>query len=82
MSTSKGKSGMPSPSKTPTPSEAADILAALEADKFAADMDDTLLYLDDLDPETCPPDTVYDMGDREAWVYEHGNVAELVFVRV
>lgn len=57
-------------------------LSAEEADKFAMEMDDTLLYLEDLDPDVCPPDMVYDLGDREAWVYEHDNIAELVFVRV
>jgi len=63
------------------PSSAVDILAALEADRHAHEMDGTLLYLEDMDPENCPPDTVYDLGDREAWVYEHDNIAELIFVR-
>lgn len=54
---------------------------AAQADKFAAEMDDVLLDIADLDPEMCPPDFRYVKGNREAWVYEHGNIAELVFVR-
>lgn len=53
-----------------------------EADRFAEEMDDILLDLADLDPENCPPDRRISKGDREAWVYEHGNIAELVFVKV
>ncbi|MEO0327000.1 MAG: hypothetical protein AAF217_00240 [Pseudomonadota bacterium] len=54
---------------------------AAEADKFAKQMDDVLLDIADLDAELCPPDYRYIKSDREAWVYEHGNVAELVFVK-
>ena len=54
---------------------------AAEADKFAEQMDDVMLDISDLDEELCPPDYRYISGDREAWVYEHGNVAELVFVK-
>ncbi|MCB1384872.1 MAG: hypothetical protein KDJ80_02935 [Nitratireductor sp.] len=41
------------------------------------------IYLDtsELDPQLCAPDRRLYRGDREAWVYEHGNIAELVFVR-
>ena len=59
-----------------------DLLAAIEADKFAEAMDDVLLDIADLDPQNCPPDKRYNLGEREAWVYEHGNICELVFVRV
>lgn len=54
----------------------------LEADKFAEEMDDILLDIADLNPDICPPDKRYYRGNREAWVYEHGNIAELVFVKV
>lgn len=60
----------------------ADLLAAIEADRQACEAEDDTLYLEDLNPEICTPDMVYDLGDREAWVYEHDNIAELVFVRV
>ena len=59
-----------------------DILDALEADKFAEQMEDVLLDIADLNPELCPPDRRFPRGEREAWVYEHGNIAELVFVKV
>jgi len=57
-----------------------EMLEAMEADKFAAAMDDVLLNMTDLSPEICPPDRRYMLADREAWVYEHGNICELVFV--
>jgi len=41
------------------------------------------LAIDDLDAEECPPDLRFTLADgREAWVYDHGEVADLVFVRV
>lgn len=58
-----------------------EFLDSLEADKFAQQMDDVLLDLDDMDLEACPPDYRFVRGDKEAWVYEHGNIAELVFVK-
>ncbi len=58
-----------------------DLMDAIAADQFAEKMDDVLLDIEELDPQACPPDQRYLLGDREAWVYEHGNVAELVFVR-
>ncbi|MGI9350550.1 MAG: hypothetical protein ACR2O3_03210 [Rhizobiaceae bacterium] len=61
---------------------ALDQMDAAAADKFAEDMDDVLLDIADLNPEICPPDRRFLKGDREAWVYEHGNIAELVFVKV
>lgn len=51
------------------------------ADKFASEMDDVMMDIHELNPEICPPDRRFFKGDREAWVYEHGNIAELVFVR-
>ena len=44
-------------------------------------LEDFLLDAADLDEEACPPDMRFDLGDREAWVYDHGDVADLVFVR-
>ncbi len=59
-----------------------DILEAIAADRFAEQMDDVLLDIAELDPHSCPPDKRYFLGEREAWVYEHGNISELVFVKV
>ena len=55
---------------------------AMAADKFAEEMDDIMMDLSDMNPDICPPDRRIFKGDREAWVYEHGNIAELVFVRI
>ncbi len=52
------------------------------ADKFAEEMDNVLLDIADMNPEICPPDRRFFQGDKEAWVYEHGNISELVFVKV
>ncbi len=44
--------------------------------------EDFELDLCDLDAEECPPDLRFTLADgREAWVYDHGDVADLVFVR-
>lgn len=61
---------------------AQDEIDAKEADKFATEMDDVLLDIADLNPEVCPPDKRITKGNREAWVYNHGNISELVFVKV
>lgn len=45
-------------------------------------MDDFLMSASDLDGDACPPDMRFDLGDREAWVYDHGDVADLIFVRI
>ncbi|MEM7215600.1 MAG: hypothetical protein AAF423_08660 [Pseudomonadota bacterium] len=58
-----------------------DSMDAAEADRFATEMDDIVMDMDELNPEVCPPDRRFFRGDREAWVYEHGNIAELVFVK-
>ena len=41
------------------------------------------IYLDanELDFAGCTPDRRFFRGEKESWVYEHGNIAELVFVR-
>ena len=62
--------------------EVTEMLDKLAADAFAEEMDDMLLDIADLNPDICPPDRRYYRGNREAWVYEHGNIAELVFVKV
>ncbi len=43
--------------------------------------DDFLFDATDLDGETCPPDMIVTRGDRDAWVYDHGEVADILFVR-
>ncbi len=70
-------------SKTPSGNQdiPEDILEAIAADSYAQEMDDILMDIADLNPEICPPDRRFMKGDREAWVYEHGNIAELVFVK-
>jgi hypothetical protein len=44
-------------------------------------MEDALIDIDELDPVACPPDRRYFLKDKQAWIYEHGNICELVFVR-
>jgi hypothetical protein len=51
------------------------------AREYAEMIDQMFIESDDLDIQACPPDRRFFRGDREAWVYEHGNVAELVFIR-
>lgn len=52
------------------------------ADEYARAVDNIMIDIDELDPIACPPDRRIMLPDREAWVYEHGNICELVFVRV
>lgn len=54
---------------------------ARDADAYARMMDELLIDIDELDPSACPPDRRFFLKDKEAWVYEHGNIAELVYVR-
>jgi len=54
---------------------------AREADAYAKMMEQILIDIDELDPGACPPDRRFFLKDKEAWVYEHGNIAELVYVR-
>lgn len=51
------------------------------ADAYARMMEEILIDIDELDPVACPPDRRFFLRDKEAWVYEHGNVSELVYVR-
>jgi hypothetical protein len=54
---------------------------AKEAERYALMMDAILMDPDELDPEACPPDRRFFLEGKQAWVYEHGNICELVFVR-
>ncbi len=54
---------------------------ARQADAYARMMEDLLIDIDELDANACPPDRRFFLKDKEAWVYEHGNIAELVYVR-
>jgi hypothetical protein len=51
------------------------------AREYAEMIDRMYLESDALDLDACPPDRRFFKGDKEAWVYERGNIAELVFVR-
>ena len=52
-----------------------------EAERYALMMEEVLLDIRDLDPVACPPDRRILLGAREAWIYEHGNICELVYVK-
>ncbi|MCG6857032.1 MAG: hypothetical protein LJE67_03095 [Salaquimonas sp.] len=54
---------------------------AHQADAYARMMEELLIDIDELDPSACPPDRRFFLKDKEAWIYEHGNIAELVYVR-
>jgi hypothetical protein len=56
-------------------------LDAREADAYARMMDEILIDIADLDPVACPPDRRFFLRDKQAWVYDHGNICELVYVR-
>lgn len=51
------------------------------AREYAEMMENAYLDADELNLDACPPDRRIFKGDKEAWVYEHGNIAELVFVK-
>lgn len=42
--------------------------------------DEFLFNAGDLDAEACPPDMIVERGDRSAWVYDHGAIADILFV--
>lgn len=58
---------------------AADAIAA-QADAYALAEQGIVMLRSELDPAACPPDRRICRDDREAWVYHHGKVTELVFV--
>jgi hypothetical protein len=64
------------PSRRAVPSDTA------EADRYARMMEETLIDVSELDAVNFPPDRRFFLADREAWVYDHGKICELVFVRV
>lgn len=51
------------------------------AREYAEMIENIYLNKEAMDLENCQPDRRLIKGDREAWVYEHGNIAELVFVK-
>ncbi|MFK7901597.1 MAG: hypothetical protein AB8B49_02030 [Nitratireductor sp.] len=51
------------------------------AREYAVMMENACMDMDEMNIEACPPDRRFYQGEREAWVYEHGNIAELVFVK-
>lgn len=60
-----------------TPRKSDDELAR----EYAIMMETAYLDIEEMNLEACPPDRRFFQGDKEAWVYEHGNIAELVFVK-
>ncbi len=52
------------------------------ADEYARAVDNITIDIGDLDPVACPPDRRISLGDREAWIYDHGKICELVFVKL
>lgn len=51
------------------------------AAEYARMMEKTYLDINEMNLDACPPDRRFFRGDKEAWIYEHGNIAELVFVK-
>ena len=51
------------------------------AREYAEMMEAVWLDRDELDATALPPDRRFFRSGREAWVYERGNIAELVFVK-
>ncbi len=51
------------------------------ADEYARAVDNIMIDINELDPVKCPPDRRILLRDCEAWIYEHGNICELVFVK-
>ena len=54
---------------------------AAEAERYALMMESILMEPEDLDPVAFPPHRRYFLDGKQAWIYEHGNICELVFVR-
>ncbi|MCP4073365.1 MAG: hypothetical protein GY742_16755 [Hyphomicrobiales bacterium] len=51
------------------------------ADEHARAVEDIMIDIDELDSATCPPDRRLVYEDREAWIYDHGKICELIFVK-
>lgn len=62
-----------------------DLLAAMNeaimASDYAQHIDEFYIDAAELNADLCPPDRRFYKGEKEAWVYEHGNISELVFVK-
>lgn len=54
---------------------------AVMASKYAENIDEIYIDVADLNADLCPPDRRFYKHEKEAWVYEHGNISELVFVK-
>jgi hypothetical protein len=55
--------------------------AAREADRHARMLEEIYIDRDELDPHHCPPDRRFFKNGKEAWIYDHGAIVELVYVR-
>lgn len=55
--------------------------AAREADRHARMLEEIYIDIEELDADSCPPDRRFFKNGKIAWVYDHGNIAELLFVR-
>ncbi len=51
------------------------------ASEYAQGMDEFSIDATELNEDLCPPDRRFYKNNKEAWVYEHGNISELVFVK-
>lgn len=82
-----GTAGPASPTLTlvaAAPESAAQERRIVDAPPLVPDLEDEdfMLSIEDMDADSCPPDMRFYLGDREAWVYDHGDIADLVFVRL
>jgi hypothetical protein len=55
--------------------------AAREADRHARMLEEIYIDIEELDPDACPPDRRFFKNGKIAWVYDHGNIAELIYVK-
>lgn len=51
------------------------------AREYAEMIDSMYMDVEELDLSVCAPDRRFYKSGREAWVYDHGKIAELVFIR-
>ncbi len=51
------------------------------ADEHARAVENVMIDMEELDPVACPPDRRFIYEDREAWIYDHGKICELIFVK-
>ncbi len=50
------------------------------ATRYAEMLGEIYLHVDVLNETACPPDRRLYVHGKEAWIYEHGNVVDLLFV--